>query len=45
MPLDDKVFDTQQDQADIFFEQGVSKNQVDVRDEFDTRFNALARQG
>jgi len=45
VPLDDKVFDTQQDQANIFYEQGVSKNQVDVHNEFDTRFNSLARQG
>ena len=45
VPLDDKVFDTQQDQADIFYEQGVAKNHVDVHNEFDTRFNSLARQG
>lgn len=41
VPLDQKIFDTQQDQADIFFEQGVTTNEVDVRNEFDTRYNEL----
>jgi sulfonate transport system substrate-binding protein len=45
VPLDDKVFRTQQDQADVFYEQGVAKNHVDVHNEFDTRFNSLAEQG
>lgn len=41
VPLDQKVFDTQQAQADIFFEQGVAAHQVDVRNQFDTRYNDL----
>ena len=41
VPLDQRVFDTQQAQADIFYEQGVAAHPVDVRNQFDTRYNDL----
>jgi sulfonate transport system substrate-binding protein len=41
VPLDRVVFDTQQAQADVFYEQGVATHRVDVSNQFDTRFNPL----
>jgi sulfonate transport system substrate-binding protein len=41
IPLDQKVFDAQQLQADTYAKVGVLKSKLDVTSEFDTRFNDL----
>lgn len=40
VPIDDSVIAAQQEQADVYFERGLLKSKLDVRAQFDDRFNS-----